>query len=40
MNKIEEVLLTAEKLNKKVITAAEFSGQKPDFLEARRKEFF
>jgi hypothetical protein len=40
MNKIEEVLKTAEKLKKKVITAAEFLGQKPDSLEARRKEFY
>jgi len=40
LNKIEEVLHTAEKLKKKVITAAEFLGQKPDFLEARRKEFY
>ena len=40
LNKIEEVLKTAEKLKKKVITAAEFLGKKPDFLEARRKEFY
>ncbi|MDP3024789.1 MAG: hypothetical protein Q8O10_04575 [candidate division Zixibacteria bacterium] len=40
LNKIEEVLKTAEKLKKKVITAAEFLGKKPDFLEARRKELY
>lgn len=40
LNKIEEVLKTAEKLKKKVITAAEFLGQEPDFLEARRKELY
>jgi hypothetical protein len=40
LNKIEEVLETAEKLNKKAITAAEYLGKKPDFLEARRKEFY
>jgi predicted metallo-beta-lactamase superfamily hydrolase len=40
LNKIEEVLKTAEELKKKVITAAEFLGKKPDFLEARRKEFY
>lgn len=40
LNKIEEVLKTAEKLDKKVITAAEFLGKKPDFLEARRKELY
>ncbi len=40
LNKIEEVLKTAENLKKKVITAAEFLGKKPDFLEARRKEFY
>jgi predicted metallo-beta-lactamase superfamily hydrolase len=40
LNKIEEVLKTAEKLNKKVITAAEFLGKEPDLLEARRKDFY
>jgi predicted metallo-beta-lactamase superfamily hydrolase len=40
LNKIEEVLETAGKLNKKVITAAEYLGQKPDLLEARRREFY
>lgn len=40
LNKIEEVLKTAEELKKKVITAAEFLGKKPDFLEARRKELY
>jgi len=40
LNKIEEVLQVAVKLKKKAITAAEFLGQKPDFLEARRKEFY
>lgn len=40
LNKIEEVLNTAGKLKKRVITAAEYTGQKPDFLEARRKEFY
>ena len=40
LNKIEEVLKIAEKLNKKVITAAEFLGKEPDLLEARRKDFY
>ena len=40
LNKIGEVLETAKKLNKKVITAAEYLGKKPDLLEARRKEFY
>lgn len=39
-NKIEEVLKTAEELKKRVITAAEFLGEKPDLLEARRREFY
>jgi len=38
-NKIEEVIKEAKALKKKVITAAEFLGKKPEFLEARRKEF-
>ena len=40
LNKIEEVLKIAEKLNKKVITVAEFLGKEPDLLEARRKDFY
>lgn len=38
MEKIDSVLKIANKLNKKVITAAEFLGRKPEFLEARRRE--
>ncbi len=37
-NKIGSVLKRATHLNKKVITAAEFLGKEPEFLEARRKE--
>ena len=39
-NKIKPVLEMAGELNKDVITAAEFIGREPEFLEARRKEFF
>ena len=39
-NKIEEVYKKAKSLNKKIITAAEFLGKQPEFLEARRKEFY
>jgi hypothetical protein len=39
-SKIEEVNKKAKSLNKNLITAAEFLGKKPDFLEARRKEFY
>jgi hypothetical protein len=39
LNKIEEVIKEANTLKKKVITAAEFLGKKPEFLEAKRKEF-
>jgi len=39
-NKIEEVVKEADALKKKVITAAEFSGKKPEFLEAQRKELY
>ncbi len=38
--KITSVLATAEKLGKRVVTAAEFLGEKNNFLEARRKELF
>ena len=40
LNKIEEVTKEANVLKKKVITAAEFLGKKPEFLEAQRKEFY
>jgi predicted metallo-beta-lactamase superfamily hydrolase len=39
-NKTEEVYKTAKSLSKKIITAAEFLGKEPEFLEARRKEFY
>jgi predicted metallo-beta-lactamase superfamily hydrolase len=39
-NKIDEVSKKAKSLNKKIITAAEFLGKEPEFLEARRKEFY
>ena len=39
-NKIQSVLIEANKLNKKVITAAEFLGIDNKFIEARRKELF
>lgn len=38
LNKIEPVLDYARKHKRQVITAAEFLGQKPEFLEAKRKE--
>jgi predicted metallo-beta-lactamase superfamily hydrolase len=40
LNKIEEVYKKAKSLNKNIITAAEFLGKEPEFLEARRKEFY
>ncbi len=40
LNKIEEVTKEANVLKKKVITAAEFLGKEPEFLEAQRKEFY
>jgi predicted metallo-beta-lactamase superfamily hydrolase len=40
LNKIEEVYKKAKFLNKRIITAAEFLGKEPEFLEARRKEFY
>jgi predicted metallo-beta-lactamase superfamily hydrolase len=40
LNKIEEVIKEANVLKKKVITAAEFLGKEPEFLEAKRKEFY
>lgn len=39
-NKIEDVFKEADSLKKKVVTAAEFLGEKPEFLEAKRKEFY
>jgi predicted metallo-beta-lactamase superfamily hydrolase len=39
-NKIDEVYKKAISLDKKIITAAEFLGEEPEFLEARRKEFY
>jgi predicted metallo-beta-lactamase superfamily hydrolase len=39
-NKTEDIFKEADSLKKKVITAAEFVGKKPEFLEARRKEFY
>jgi predicted metallo-beta-lactamase superfamily hydrolase len=39
-SKIEEVYKKAKSLNKNIITAAEFLGKEPEFLEARRKEFY
>jgi len=39
-DKIKPVLKEAEKLSKKVLTAAEFLGKEPDFLEAKRKELY
>ncbi len=38
--KISHVLKAADKLNKRVITAAEFLGKAPEFLEARRRELY
>jgi predicted metallo-beta-lactamase superfamily hydrolase len=40
LNKIEEVAREARILKKKLITAAEFLGKEPEFLEAKRKEFY
>jgi predicted metallo-beta-lactamase superfamily hydrolase len=40
LNKIEEVVKQAGALKKKLVTAAEFLGQEPELLEARRKEFY
>ncbi len=40
LNKIEEVAKEANALKKKVITAAEFLGKEPEFLEAKRKELY
>ncbi len=39
-NKIEEVTKEANALKKKVMTASEFLGKRPEFLEAKRKEFY
>ena len=39
-DKIKDVLFEAEKLGKKIMTAAEFSGIENEFLEARRKELY
>ena len=39
-NKITPVLERAGELGREIITAAEFRGMEPEFLEARRKEFF
>lgn len=39
-DKIKPVFKEAEKLSKKVLTAAEFLGKEPDFLEAKRKELY
>lgn len=39
-DKIKDVLFEAEKLSKKIVTAAEFSGIKNEFLEAHRKELY
>jgi len=38
--KIESIFKEAEKLDKKILTVAEFLGRKNEFLEARRKENF
>ena len=40
LNKIDELYKKAKSLNKNLITAAEFLGKEPEFLEARRKEFY
>ena len=37
-NKTEEIVREANRLEKKVITAAEYLGKEPELLEARRKE--
>ena len=39
-NKIIDVLKTAKRMGKKVLTAAEFLGRENEFLEARRKELY
>lgn len=39
-HKIQDVLKTADKLDKKILTASEFLGQENEFLEARRKELY
>jgi predicted metallo-beta-lactamase superfamily hydrolase len=39
-NKVKDVFKEADRLKKKVITAAEFLRKKPEFLEAKRKEFY
>jgi len=38
--KMKEFFEKAEELEKSVVTAAEFIGEKPNFLEARRKELY
>ena len=40
LKKVQPVLDAAEKLGKHVVTAAEFNGKKPVFLEAMRKELW
>jgi len=40
LNKVDEVFKKAKFLNKRIITAAEFLEKEPEFLEARRKEFY
>ena len=39
-DKIHKVSEEAQKLGKKVLTAAEFLGKEPEFLEAKRKELY
>jgi hypothetical protein len=39
-NRFKNAYLEAEKLNKKVITAAEFLGKPIEMLEAKRKELY
>lgn len=39
-HKIQDVLNTADELDKKIFTAAEFLGQENEFLEAMRKELY
>jgi predicted metallo-beta-lactamase superfamily hydrolase len=38
--KIQRVLDEAQKLGKRILTAAEFLGKEPEFLEAKRKEIY
>jgi predicted metallo-beta-lactamase superfamily hydrolase len=38
--KVEKVFEKAQELKKEILTAAEFLGKKPEFLEARRKELW